>query len=44
MVNPVLLGSGSSVVAGMGAQFRLELRGVDQFESGNVLLTYAVPG
>lgn len=39
MVNPVALGSGHPVLAG-GDPTKLELLGVRQFGSGNVLLTY----
>lgn len=43
MVNPVLLGAGSSFAEGPGGPFSLRLLGVRQFRNGNVLLTYA-PG
>ena len=41
MVNPILLGAGSSFAEGPGGPFRLRLLGVRQFANGNVLLTYA---
>lgn len=41
MVNPVLLGAGSSFAEGPGGPFSLRLLGVRQFGNGNVLLTYA---
>jgi len=44
-VNPVALGSGHPVLAG-GDPTKLDLLGVRQFGSGNVLLTYrpSLPG
>jgi dihydrofolate reductase len=39
MVNPVVLGGGQPVLAGTERR-NLQLRGVRQFDSGNVLLTY----
>ena len=39
MVNPVILGTGDTVLAGAG-RTSLEFAGVRQFASGNVLLTY----
>lgn len=44
MINPVVLGQGSPVLAGLGTRRPLELAGVDRFESGNILLTYRLPG
>jgi dihydrofolate reductase len=39
MVNPVILGTGDAVLAGAGRS-SLQLAGVRQLASGNVLLTY----
>jgi dihydrofolate reductase len=40
MVNPVLLGAGHSLVAGLTRRVQLELRRTTTFRSGNVLLCY----
>jgi dihydrofolate reductase len=40
MVNPVLLGAGHSVVAGLTSRVKLELHRTTTFRSGNVLLCY----
>ncbi len=41
MVNPVLLGRGKPVFAGLARDVSLELLGTRTFGNGNVLLTYA---
>lgn len=41
MVNPVFLGEGKPVLAGVAKDVPLTLRDVRRFRSGNVLLTYA---
>jgi dihydrofolate reductase len=40
MVNPILLGGGTSLFKNTPARTRLELAGERVFKSGNVLLTY----
>lgn len=40
MVNPVVLGQGTSLMGSIGARVRLDLLGTRIFDSGNVLLTY----
>ena len=40
IVNPVLLGSGQSLVRGIGQSTRLHLEDAKTFESGNVMLRY----
>jgi dihydrofolate reductase len=40
MVNPVLLGAGHSLLAGLASRVRLELEWTTTFRSGNVLLCY----
>jgi dihydrofolate reductase len=41
MVNPIFLGAGKPVLAGLASDVRLTLRDVRRFRSGNVLLSYA---
>jgi dihydrofolate reductase len=41
MVNPVILGSGTSLFAGLSAPLKLQLTNERKFASGNVLLTYS---
>ncbi|MGH1563221.1 dihydrofolate reductase family protein [Mumia sp. DW29H23] len=41
IVNPVVLGHGQSVLAGVAGPVRLERTGLREFDGGNVLLTYA---
>lgn len=43
MVNPVLIGAGTSVFAGLTKQHELELIKTRNFKNGNVLLFYKVP-
>jgi dihydrofolate reductase len=43
IVNPIALGKGKSVFAGLDQRIHLKLRSVRQFKSGNVLLHYS-PG
>jgi len=40
MVNPIVLGKGTSLFAGLEHEFKLTLASSRQFESGNMLLTY----
>jgi dihydrofolate reductase len=40
MVNPIVLGKGKSVFAGIEGRYRLKLKNMRAFESGNVLLYY----
>jgi len=40
IVNPVLLGSGQSLVRGLGKSTRLHLEATKTYDSGNVMLTY----
>ena len=42
MVNPVMIGSGTSLFSGLKAKCGLELADMRRFQSGNVLLTYRV--
>lgn len=43
MVNPVALGAGRPLLNALDAAVSFDLRSVDRFQSGNVLLTYANP-
>jgi len=43
VVNPILLGSGRSLVSGVSKSSRLELQEARKFSSGNVLLRYVRP-
>lgn len=42
LVNPVVLGAGIPLFAGLAEPLRLQLQDTKPFKSGNVLLTYAV--
>ena len=43
MMNPILIGRGTSVMSSVETRINLELYDVERFKSGNVLLTYRVP-
>ena len=40
MINPVIIGKGTPILAGLGQKLNLELIKTNQFKSGNVLLCY----
>jgi dihydrofolate reductase len=43
MVNPIVLGKGNTIFAGLNKPLRLELTDTHKFKSGNILLSYSVP-
>ncbi len=40
MINPVIIGKGTPILAGLGQKLNLELIKTNQLKSGNVLLYY----
>jgi hypothetical protein len=42
MVNPIVLGKGSSLFSGLKSPLRLALIDSQTFKSGNILLRYAI--